>query len=592
MKMAAALARSSRIGLVLLGIGRPFKRRPPVTSATSEASQSEEGRRPGPGREALLDWVAGGIVLVVLALAQLAFRLGPNPYDPARYFWTAVDFSSAPANHWTLRIGLVVPVRLAVLLFGASETAFYAVPFAVGLVLAAAVYATMVMLFRDRLVAAAAALVTTLNTDWLLKSSSIFPDTAATATFTAGFFCLAAAARRPASDEKPWPTVFALCAGVLFGWTYLIREFSPILVPAVLAGTVLLRYPVRRTAALVGAALATASLELLYGFLRYRDPFIHARVVHNLDTGLPPFTPSRARATERLQEQFDGLLDTIVLYPRLLLGWGSGWFFLLLIAVFIVGLAVRFRDRRLWILAAWCFSFWIIMAVLGLGSRPSGRWIVDVTIIRYWYPVFPPLVMGAFGALVVLLPKRRLMGGRIALVHAVAVPLALLILVPGFIEFRRCEGKNVWPNDPAERWHELRSWFTTPEAERYDLIRTDVKTLRILSGFTTSTFGDPLWGGSEKELSIEGGRLVPPSGRPRSLILVDVRRGYWRRIVEPDEIRAEWFPIFTTDDGGMMLLAHVSGAAGQVRARRPWWKILAGSRKSQAEPGACGNASL
>ena len=552
------------------------------TGAESRPTAQRGARRLSSDRA--LDLVVGAIVLGLYAAVQFAFLQGPYPFDSAKYFRTAVDFPSVPADIWTLRIGLVVPVRLAVLVFGPSEAALYAVPIAVGLVLAAAVYGTMLLLFGDRIVAAGAALVTVLNTNYLLKSSSIFPDTTATATFTAGFFCLLAGARRWEGRGERWgPTVLAVCAGVLFGWTYLIREFSWVLVPAALAGLALLRYPVRRVAILFGAALATVSLELLYGFVRYREPFIHARVLRD-ERFRPPRTD--ASVIEHIQGELDSLFDTIIAFPRVLVAWQTGWIFLLLLAMFLVVLGARFRDTRVWLLAAWCFSFWLLMAVLGLGSLPSGRWIVNITIIRYWYPIFPPLVMGAFAALALLIPRRRLIAGAVPLVGAAAVLLTSLVLVPSLIEFRHCEAKNVWVNDPAERWYQLRAWFATPQADRYDALWTDVKAYRLLPAFTSSRFGNPLWEGAVNTLSQKRGQVLPPAGRPRSLILVN--RGPSRAVTEIEEVRREWSPIFVSDDGRMILLAHASAPTSEARGPENWWSLSEGPLINPAEPGTCG----
>jgi hypothetical protein len=168
--------------------GASFWRRRVLKVGADIPPASTESRPSAPrgrlGRETVLDWVIGGLVLVLYAAVQLAFLQGPYPFDSAKYFRTAVDFPGVPADIWTLRIGVVFPVRAAVLLFGPSEAALYAVPLVVGLVLAAAVYGTMLLLFGDRVLAAAASLVTVLNTNYLLKSSSIFPDTTATAAFT------------------------------------------------------------------------------------------------------------------------------------------------------------------------------------------------------------------------------------------------------------------------------------------------------------------------------------------------------------------------------------------------------------------------
>jgi hypothetical protein len=211
--------------------------------------------------EGRLDWTVGAAVVVVCAIGLLVFLQGPNPFDPATYFDAALNFPGGGPNLFTLRIGLTLPVWITTLAFGASEAALYAVPLMTGLLLAGAVYGTTVVLFRDRLVAAGAALVTVLNAAYLLNASSIFPDTTATATFTAGFFCLVLGAGERLTGR--WPAVAAVTSGVFFGWTYLIREFSPILAPAVIAALILLRYPWRRALLVVVAALATAAIELV-----------------------------------------------------------------------------------------------------------------------------------------------------------------------------------------------------------------------------------------------------------------------------------------------------------------------------------------
>jgi hypothetical protein len=56
------------------------------------------------------------------------------------------------------------------------------------------------------------------------------------------------------------------------------------------------------------------------------------------------------------------------------------------------------------------------MIGIGLGELPSGRWILNITNIRYWYTMLPARVMAAFGGLWLLfqrwLPTQR--GVRLA----------------------------------------------------------------------------------------------------------------------------------------------------------------------------------
>ncbi|HEV2950522.1 MAG TPA: glycosyltransferase family 39 protein, partial [Actinomycetota bacterium] len=297
---------------------------------TTDRIPAPEHDAPRLTRQIRLDLLTGGLVLLVYAVAQLWLLLGPHPYDPAYYFRTALEFPIASADYWTLRIGLMAPVSLAVRVFGPSEAGLYAVPLAVGLLLTGAVYGTMLALFRDRVVGAVAALVTALNPSYLLNSSFIFPDTAATATFTAGIFFLVLGRGRPEERDAGWiATVCALAAGVFFGWSYLIREFSPILLPAVAVAVVLLRYPLRRLGLVLGAAFLTFSVELLYGIVGYRDPFVRTHVL--LDRRDAAVRPTRERLMELIQDKLDDPLDTILIFPRLLLTWNVGWAFVVLL---------------------------------------------------------------------------------------------------------------------------------------------------------------------------------------------------------------------------------------------------------------------
>jgi hypothetical protein len=535
--------------------------------------------------ERRLDIGVGGLVLLAYVPLQLWLLQGPRPWDVSVYFDTAVHPEAAQHSLFTLRIGLIAPVRAAVLLFGPSEAAFYAAPLAFGVLLAGAVYGTTLVLFRDRWVAAAAALVTVLAPSYLLNSSFIFPDTGGTAVFAAGFLCLVLGARRVEEGERTWaPAVWAGCAGFLFGWSVLIRDFMPILAPAVLAVIVLLRYPWRRAALLGGVAVATVALDPLYAAVQYGRPFLHLRALI-VNRPNRPVTGNDKPLVEHFHRQLGDLFDTIAVFPRLLLTWQVGWVFLVLVAVFVVALVVL-RDRRLVILGIWCFGLWAIMAVLGLGSLPSGRWILNITNIRYWYPLLPPLAMGALGGGYLLAVRFAppVRGVRVA--HSVPAVLAALALVPGVVEFKNCAAKDVWASEPAPRWHELRAWLASPEGERYRTIFTDKDTDRLAPLFTSSTFGDPSWSGSVRPFRRPDQRTVYPPESTAALVLIDKDR--FRTSSDLDELRADWLPVFVSDDGAMVVLAHRStlgdgGAVGQGS----WWQVPDDLAKRRAAQG-CG----
>jgi hypothetical protein len=533
-----------------------------------------------------LDWVAGAGVLIATMTAQLVFLQGPHPFDPATYFETAVHFPHVALDYFTLRIGLVGLVLVPVGILGPSEAAFYAVPIAMGAVLAGAVYATMLMFRRDRLLAAAAALVTVVNPPFLLNASSIFPDNTATATFAAGFALLVWGSQGlPWRPVAPRPDAAAVLAGVLFGLTYLIREFSPILIPAVALALVLLRYPARRIAFVAAAALATASLELVYGAIRSGNPFLHAEKLLER-TNEESAGPGNARL-ERIQDHLDAPLETFLVFPRLLLSWWSGWLLLLLLALFVAALATT-RDRRLAILAGWCFSFWAVMALLGLVSLPSGGLVVNITNVRYWYPVLPSVAMGAFLGLALL--GERLGFARSGVRLLATGALAAAVIAPGLVEFDDCASRSLWRNDSRGEWLELRDWFSTPVADRYDALWTDWRTHRLVPAYTSSTFGRKLWDGETDAFRELNSSAVSEAHRPDGVLLIH-RDHLWRDVPRPGpslaRLRGEWVPVFAAESGNILVLTPQASAPGAVATAGAWWTRPAAAGDS-AEPESCG----
>jgi hypothetical protein len=547
------------------------------TPAPEAAAQPAEGRAAGTppprawrARNMRLDLAVGAAVLLVYAAAQILLLQGPHPFDPARYYQAAVRFPHLEADLWTLRIGLVVPVRLAVLAFGPSEASLYAVPLAMGLLLTAAVYGSMLMLFHDRVVAAATALATVLNAVFLYRSSLLFPDTAAAATFTAGFFSLLIGADGGHARTNRWRTIVPVAAaGLFFGWTYLIREFSLLLVPAVVAAALLLGYGLRRFLILASGALTALVAEFAYGLNGYGDPFIHLHKL--LDRNDRPVSRGDAPIVHQVLGKLNNPIDTLLVFPRLLVSFRSGWILIALLLVYLVALA-WFRDRRLWLFAPWLFLFWATMALLGLGSLPSGRWIVNITNIRYWYPVLPVLVMGGFAGLALIAGKytHRIRGPRLSQ-GAAAVLAAVVVVVPGVADFRMCAATGVWRNDPIQRWHDLRTWLATSEAQRYTVLWTDSKTLRLVPAFTSTAFGRPLWHGTLEPFR-ETWPLVSKQTSDTTAILI-----HKDRVRHPKEtlqrFRADWAPVFMSADGNMVVLAHKPASGGSVLDERQAWSL-------------------
>lgn len=531
-------------------------REPRYAAPSEEPAEKERGRRGvGRSRERLLDWGVGIGCLIVYAVAQLLLLQGPHPFDPARYFKAAVDYPDVPINLWNLRIGLVLPVRLAVLVFGPSQAAMYAAPIAFGLLLTASVYATMLVLFRDRVLSAATALATVLNAVFLYRSSLIFPDIAATATFAAGFLFLILGGRPDPQSGPRWkPVLFVGAAGVLFGWTYLIREFSFVLVPAVAGAIVVLRCRVARILVLCAAALTAPAVELVYGHAKYGDSLVHLHAL--LERQHRPVGGDDQPIVREILGQLNNPLDTFAVFPRDVVTFWSGWILLALLAPFLIALIVT-RDRRLWLFAPWLFVFWIVMALLGLGTLPSGRWILNITNIRYWYPALPPLVMGGFAGVAVLVPRFASARAARILVPILAAALALVVFVPGIVNFKTCETTGVWRNDPTQRWEDFRGWLGSAQAQRYHVLYTDPQTLRLVPAFTSREFGGEVWHGTLERLGTR--KPIVPSNHPQDVLILIHKDRFRPHFRHPQKtfrgLRRDWMPVFETSDRHMVVLA-------------------------------------
>jgi hypothetical protein len=556
--------------------GSQVRRQPPTPPAA--AADAVPSRRPR-GRTRWLDALALAVIAATYSIVQYLVFPGPQRFDPSYYFQIGQQFPHVPANWWTLRIGLLEPIHLAIAVFGVSEAAQYAVPVAAALLLGGSVFATMRLLFRDRIVAVAAALVVLLNPDFLLNSAYIFPDTVATATFAAGFLLLIVARRKRLDPPRWTSTAAAAAAGVVLGWTYLIREFSPILLPAVIAAVLLFRLPLRRVLVLTGAAVATFSIELIYGAARYGNPFERIHVLLGRKRSSPSHHADWAPFRAQVKNIFDGLL----VLPRLLLSWDDGWFLIALIVIFVIAL-LRFRGVRLLVLAAWLFSYWAVMAILAITHNATGDPILDVGNVRYWYPLLPALVMGGMGGLALLIrgtttPSLR----RVRLSQAAVLVAAALVLVPGTAQFSSCASKNVWRNDSAAGWDGVRLWLASPQAKQFTAIRSDRITERTLVEYTQTRFGRHVWHGV---VGREATTHVPvPGPAGHSLLLVNVAL---TSHTLTDELLASWAPVYVSPDGRLAVLASKAVAQPVPAADEARWMASFGSRG--IIPGRCGSS--
>jgi hypothetical protein len=114
-------------------------------------------------------------LLAFAALAQWAMLRPAIPSDAISYFGWASTIADNPISHGPTRLGVVVPVSVAIRVFGASELAFHVVPVGMFLLLVLGVYLLGTQLFGQYVGVLAAVAVTT-STLVFEYSSHPLPD--------------------------------------------------------------------------------------------------------------------------------------------------------------------------------------------------------------------------------------------------------------------------------------------------------------------------------------------------------------------------------------------------------------------------------
>lgn len=517
----------------------------------------------------LQDLLAIGVVLVVYAVIQTLLFIGPQPYDPSYYFVSAPSFPHVPANVWMLRIGLMGPLAVAVRVFGTGRLTFFGVPILASAALGVAVYVIARLLSARRVVAASAALVTICNPIYLLDSTSLFPDVVATATFAVAIMLLILGGREELRGSTRLPVVIAGVAGFVLGWTYLIREFSPILLPSVIVAVVLLRYPLRRVIVLVAAAVVTVSAELIYGAVRYGDALtrLHLLTAHSAGQHPRQFVP--------YYRYVHNVGEAALVFPNTLVTFAAGWVLIALLVLFVVALGLR-PDRGLVMLAAWLFLFWAAMSIIGVLKSSNGEPVLGIAYIRYWYPVLPALIVGGFLGLQRLAAHPRI-NLSTPTSGVLAVALVAAVLVPGTVEFAHCKSKDLWDGEPSQRWTEVHSWLASPAGAAYDLIVTDRPSKRLVRLYSRSLGGHVDWHGR----AVGKRAVTTPPHHPHALILIDRRRA----LPGANSLGPDWQPVFVSSDGDVAILAHDPTTHASAKALRRWQAPL--PRRADT-PGSCG----
>lgn len=406
-----------------------------------------------------------------------------------QYFEAARRFPDVDADHWSLRVGLVLPVRALQAVFGPSEVAYHALPVAAGLLLVAATVVVGSRLHSLVVGLGAAAVVGSSN--WFLSySSALLPDHVAAALVVGALAVLLLGESSSRSRRV------VVGAGVLLAWAYLIREFTLLLWPVALLVALGpgpsrapdTARPWRQTVRWLGLPVVAAMIgETVLNFAVHGDPLArwtvagsHDEVVRDLGADVTRF-------------------DALVLLPDALVSReGTASLLLLLLAAPLTAL---FAVRRRWTIVAWLAAYWIPLTLAGGVLSPDLRFL-RAQLLRYWTPILPAAAIGGLGLVWLLalggsarlgVPPRAA-----ALVSALAVVVAAGWVVQS--SWPAVERADIYEGNGATQLDELRAWLADEGAD-VGVVWTDSQTARLMPIVARTPTGGRVWDGEVRSFN-------------------------------------------------------------------------------------------
>lgn len=463
------------------------------------------------------------VAVIAVALAyvvvQYLFLRPPFPSDSIMYLHLAADYP-AEASHWTLRIGLIYPVRAAVTVFGFSEAAYYVVPALSGLTLVLVTYWVGQQLF-DWLAGALAALLMMTSPFFLEWSSMIVPDTLSAALFGAAIGLLLQVLRRDPHNDgrmmRVWPF---LAVGLLLGWAYLAREYIVFLFPLVPLLFILYKKDLRFLIPIAMSAAGLFLTEMLIHGLVFGEPLARIMTVLGHD--------EKAGAAALLAAYGEGAtrLDVLLRLPRVLQQYAIGHF-LIYGAISIAVITVLTRTRRSLILITWIALLWIHIILLAGLIDPQSP-LIRENHLRYWFLIFPAAYL-----VVVAVPYElaaRLTGHSWAdtIRIVVLVCTGVFLAIVNIAGVRDTHDSLMYREQGATQWMEVRHWLEQ-HGDTVDTVWIDSRMALVFPLYTRSYWGGTrIWDGDVRIFDTDGAFMPPGEVRSGAIVLHQLGENYLR----------------------------------------------------------------
>lgn len=483
-------------------------------------------------------------------LAQFVIMPPPLYFDPYYVWLGARDWPRIPLDQWPFsevphqvtRIGLVMVTRGAQEIFGPGQIAYFVVAAMSGVLFFVGTYLVVRSLFGDVAGVVSALLLIvhpffTMTNPYGVEATwsagVILPDMPGAGLFAFGMAALVVASRRTGRAQ----TRLLLAAGVCFGTSFFIREFLAFLFLAIPAYLALLRIPWRRNVTVGAPMVVILVAGLIHNMIVWGDPL--AGLVSAAEHGGQPRDP----VTRPL---------AAISFLRAMGMWHPlGLVFVAALVLTIAGWVVT-RDRRLALVLVWFGALFVPLTVLSGMIDPH-----DISLrgwlLRYWFSVFPALLAGASGSVILL--ARRLPASwtgrswpRGAVLPALAGAVATAYVVAAMITV---------PYLPRDRaWNELRIWLKGQDG-RLPVLWADRRLAQTLTFYTRSMWGDPIWHGTIRDWT-HYDTTPPPSASTGPML-------YTRWRGQESQILGGWRP----ERSGRALLWRSSDGVLQVWGPEP-----------------------
>jgi hypothetical protein len=464
----------------------------------------------GPGAGVVARFAVPAVLAIGWLAVVLTHRRMPYPSDQLHYMEAAAHFPQPTSDltHQMTRFGLTAPTRLVMAVFGYSEASYYFVPVLGGLLLLLGTYAIGAMLF-SRMVGAAAAVVLAGYTPVFYDFTELLPDVLATGILTVAV-AIAVAVRQGRLPARPH---VLLLIGLLLGWSYLVREFAVFVwpLPLVLLWPRLKEAgPLLRGLLWVAAPVAVLGLaETLVCWAVYEDPLARVRAVTghadsaNADRVADTFRDKPRRVyLARLWAVLNGNEHNY---------YAQQWVMRPLLAAACIGVLVRYR--RLWVFGLWMALLWVPLTLLGGAVDPS-RPSLRLQLIRYWFPIFPAIVLGGVAALWLLLRHLHGYGEKRAPAPlARATALVPVVAVVSLACASAVLGVRGWSADPAAfrgagNMSDLRGWLSR-DGDLARRVWADSATAAVLEVYRQGPAGGRRWAADVRSLGLDRAGPAP-----------------------------------------------------------------------------------